>query len=297
MRSKYLTTIVLFTICISSIKAQEYKLAKTSGKVNVDLGSATIQAYNGNEIIIKLESLRKDDDDEERISGLTQVYGSNVNVNVSGQVLATTARGPESGSRSTQNDRAKGLRVVNASGLQDNTGLGISVKDNGDVVDIQKVTKSLDKRVVIQIPKKLSVKVTNDKINGGTILLKDIETEIEGSVLYNSIKLENVTGPMTLKTTYGSVEGSLGSTLKSPISIISTYGMVDLTVPKNLKANVNLAAPYGDVFAAQDIDIKVENVDNSKYTKWTNDAIKGTINGGGIDLVVKCNYGKIYLRN
>jgi hypothetical protein len=280
MESKYSKTAIIVLFFAGFLNAQEFKLAKTTGQLNIDLGNAIIQGYDGNEIVLSYSS------EKSNVEGIAPV------VRIEG-IAMTSAK-----VNSDKNEeRAKGLRIINSNGLQDNTGMGINVKDNGNTVDIQGVTKNNNKLVLIQVPKALSVKVTSDRKDGNRILFKDIVSEIETSVLYNNVRLENVTGPMTIKTTYGSVEGALSANVKSPISIISTYGVVDLSVPKSLKANVNLSAPYGDVFAAPEIEILVDKTDLNSLTKWTNDAIKGKINGGGIDLSIKCNYGKIYLRN
>jgi hypothetical protein len=296
MKSKSLKAICLFLMSSGYLISQEFKLAKNTGSVNINISSAIVEAYDGKEIIInygKLEEIRYPENEESRMLGIAS--GGTIGV-TSGSVLSRNSAEPCVDCRDKKGNKTEGLRVLSASGLQDNTGFGINLKDNGSTVDIVKIGRKDSRLISIKVPKSMNIKVTNDELGGSRIYLKNVEAEIEASVLYNSIILDNVTGPMTIKTTYGSVDGELNQAVKSPISIISTYGSVDLKVAKNIKANLHLSAPYGDVYAAPEMDIVIEPT-ASKNNSWTNEAIKGKINGGGIDFSIKCNYGKIYLRN
>jgi hypothetical protein len=202
-----------------------------------------------------------------------------------------------SSDKHAENDeRAKGLRVINGSGLEDNTGLGVNVADKGNTVEVKQVSKNNHGNITIKVPKGMSITYNYDKVmDNGKVKLKNIESEIEVSVQYNSIDLENVTGPLTIKTVYGSVDAEFGANIKGPISIVSVYGHADVTMPTTTKANVSLYAPYGEILAAADFKIEVEKVAGDMLS-YKNDQVKGKLNGGGLDLSIKCNYGKIYLR-
>lgn len=250
---KQISITLLALLIIGSSWAQDFKLVKTSGKLNINLSSATIEGYNGNEIII---------------SSLDKKY--------------------------EEDDRAKGLRPINGSGLEDNTGLGINVTDKGNVVEISQISRKSVEQVKIMVPKGLIISFSHDKVmNNGKVRLKNIENEIEVSVQYNSVVLDNVTGPMTIKTVYGGVDAEFGSTIKGPVSIVSVYGHVDVTIPVTTKANINMNTSWGELYAAADFKIEVEKTgDMVRY----GDNVKGKLNGGGIDLSLKSSYGKIYLR-
>lgn len=235
--------------------AQEYKLAKSTGKIIINLSKATVEGYGGNEILITSSDKQSEND-----------------------------------------ERAKGLRVINGSGLEDNTGLGINVADKGNTVEVKQVSKNNSGTITIKVPKGMSITYNYDKVmDHGKIKLKNIESEIEVSVQYNSVELDNVTGPLTIKTVYGSVDAEFGANIKGPISIVSVYGHADVTMPTTTKANVSLYAPYGEILAAADFKIEVEKVAGDMLS-YTNDKVKGKLNGGGLDLSIKCSYGKIYLR-
>lgn len=235
--------------------AQEYKLTKSTGKIVINLSKATVEGYNGNEILITSSDRRSEDD-----------------------------------------ERAKGLRVINGTGLEDNTGLGVNVADKGNTVEVKQVSRNNNGNITIKVPKGMAVTYNYDKVmDNGKVRLKNIESEIEVSVQYNSVELENVTGPLTIKAVYGSIDAEFGANVKGPLSIVSVYGHVDVTMPTSTKANVSLYAPYGEILAAADFKIEVEK-NSSDMVSYKNDQVKGKLNGGGLDLSIKCNYGKIYLR-
>ena len=128
---------------------------------------------------------------------------------------------------------------------------------------------------------------------GGKAIFKNMSNEIEVDAQYNSIELENVTGPLTVKTIYGHVEAIMDPAMKGPISIVSIYGFVDVAMPATTKASIKMSTSYGEILADPafkiDIERKGEDVTDS-------DKINGKINGGGIPIDLACNYGKVYLR-
>jgi hypothetical protein len=251
---KQIIATILATFLLCSAKAQEFKLTKTTGKLNINLSGATIEGYNGSEIIFS--SLEKSSEVDER---------------------------------------AKGLRSISGSGFEDNTGIGISVIDKGSTVEVNQVSKKNTGQIKIMVPKGLIISFTHDKVmNQSKVKFKNIENEIEVSVQYNEIDLDNITGPMTIKTVYGSVDANLGTNIKGPISIVSVYGHVDVALPVNSKVNINMNTSWGELFAAGDFKIDMEK--SGEYVKYNNDQVKGKINGGGAELSLKSSYGKVYLR-
>lgn len=251
---KQLITMLITLVITCSAGAQDFKFAKTSGRMEINLSGATIEGYNGNEIIFS-NNLKKEETDE----------------------------------------RAKGLKAINVSGLQDNTGLGINVTEKGNVVEVNQVSKKNNGQIKIMVPKGLIVSFKHDKvINNSTVHFKNIENELEVSVQYNSVELENATGPMTIKTVYGGVDAKFGQSIKGPVSILSVYGHVDVAIPVTTKANITMKTSYGEILASSDFKLEFDKTED--MVSYNNDLVKGKINGGGIDLILKANYGKIYLR-
>jgi len=282
---KFILLLSMVSIAMSVSAQKEYKLAKSSGRLNLNIAGAIVEGYAGNEIIFSAPQSENEVVDE----------------------------------------RAKGLRAINGSGFTDNTGLGIDVTVKGDEINVNAVSKDTKAVMTIKIPQNIKVSFTNtSNIYQSEIILKNMKNEIGVSTSFNKIKLENNTGPMSIKTLYGSVDAAFSGDIKGPVSIVSVYGYVDVSVPSTTKANVELSTSYGKLYAADGLKISLEknnnekaepgvtelsnsntsNNDNSITTITINnnasghnsEIIKGKINGGGADLILKSNYKNVYLR-
>ena len=249
--NKTIIALVALTLCARA-EAQEYKVAKNSGRLEIHLGRATIEGHAGNDIIFSSKNGHNDKD-----------------------------------------ERAEGLRAVNSLGLDDNTGLGISVVDKGGVIEVRQLQKTNSPDVKILVPKGMIVSFEHESQYGGEVQFKNMENEIEVSANYNSVELENVSGPVTVKSVYGHVEADFNANMKGPISIVSVYGYVDLTMPLATKADLKLSTSYGEILVAPEFKIEIAKEGGMDHYS---DKVNGKINGGGIKVDLNSNYGKIYLR-
>lgn len=238
---------------VAFVSAQEYKVAKTSGRLEIYLGRVTVEGHNGNEIVFT--------SNREKIE---------------------------------RDERAQGLRSVNSLGLEDNTGLGINVTEKGNIIEVQQLKKTSAPDVKILVPKGVIVSFKHDSQYGSKAIFRNLENEIEVSAQYNNVVLENVTGPLTVKTIYGGVDAILGSVIKEPVSIVSVYGHVDVSMPENTKANLRMSTSYGEILVAPEFKIDVEKSSNGMLAY--SDQVNGKLNGGGLRIDLSANYGKVYLR-
>ncbi len=250
---KILTTIILAISAIGLINAQEYKVAKSTGRLEIkEVNRVSIEGYSGNEIIFTSRDGKKESD-----------------------------------------ERAKGLRSISNNGLEDNTGIGLSVIDKGNVVEVQQLKKMDGPNLVIKVPKGVVVSYSHSSPYGDDVEFKNIESEIEVSTLHNSVRLSNVTGPMTIKTIHGDIDTSLGATIKNPVSIVSVHGHVDVAMPVSTKANLKMGTVYGEIFVDPEFKIEVEKTGGMvKYS----DNVSGKINGGGLDITLSATHNNVYLR-
>lgn len=315
MKKQFILALFLLTIVCSASAQKVYRLAKSSGRLNLNITGAVIEGYTGNEIIF------------------------------------TAAAGEED----QVDDRAKGLRAISGSGFTDNTGLGIEVIEKGEDINVNSVTKKTEGLLTIKVPQGIKVVFNNtSNIYQSDLTLKNLKNEIEVSVSFNKISLENNTGPMNIKSLHGPVDAVFTGEIKGPISIVSVYGYVDVTMPTATKANIELASSRGNLYAADAFKIAIEKpvdkpVDKPDAKTGDKDlaalqsititgrpaatataisglearrgqiisglstrvngltintisagrdaeSIKGKINGGGTDLVFKSNFQNVYLR-
>lgn len=245
----------LAALCITLTVAaqQEFKVAKSSGKLQINLGRVTVEGHAGNEIIFSSKDRDRDED-----------------------------------------ERAKGLKAINGLGLEDNTGLGINVTEKEGVLVVNQLKKMNSPDIKILVPKGVIVAYNHDSQYASEVVFKNLENEIEISANYNSVELENITGPATVKAVYGSVDAVFGANVKGPISIVSIYGHVDVAMPATIKANIKMSTSYGEIFAAPDFKIDIER--EGDWVNLSSNKVNGKINGGGMNIDFRSDYGKIYFR-
>jgi hypothetical protein len=254
---KYVISSCIALVAIVSLQAQDFKLSKNTGKLIINLSSVKVEGYSGSEIVFSSPKAEKDED-----------------------------------------ERAKGLRPINGSGYTDNTGLGISVVDKGTTVEVNQVSTK-DGQVTIKVPKSMAISYAFNKVIGaGKAYFKNLEGELEIAVQYNNVELENITGPLTAKSIYGSIDAKFGETVKGPISVVSIYGHVDVAIPATTKANLSLKTSYGEILASSDLKIELEKTGSGSadMVSYSNNNVKGKMNGGGPEFALRADYSKIYLR-
>ena len=197
-------------------------------------------------------------------------------------------------SQADADPRAKGLRAINGSGFTDNTGLGISVTESGTTLEVNQV--SSDPAIKIMVPKGVILSYACHRVsNAGKVYFNNVQNEIEISTDYNQIELENVTGPVSVRAIYGSVDAKFTKPVKGPVSIASVYSTVDIAIPLDTKANLNLSSSHGSILAASDMKIEMSKNTDSDMISYGN-VVNGKLNGGGSEFKITAEYGKIYLR-
>lgn len=252
MTNRIILTLAAALFMAHAAIAQEYRLAKSSGRLEIHLSRVTVEGHNGNDIVFSVKDGKPEKD-----------------------------------------ERAQGLRTLGSQGIEDNTGLGIHVADKGNIIEVNQLKKMTSPHVHIMVPQGVIVSYSFDSPYAGEVEFRNMGNEIEVDAQYNRIKLKDVTGPMTVKTIYGHVEASLGPVIRDPVSIISVYGFVDVAIPQSTKANLKLSTSYGEILVAPEFKIDIEKTGN--LVRWS-DRITGTLNGGGVNMELSCNYGKVYLR-
>ncbi len=218
MKTRSLIIGLMLCMTVAGAFAQEYKVAKSTGKLLIkEVNHVTIEGYSGNEIVFSsLDGPRRKD------------------------------------------ERAEGLRAISSMGLEDNTGFGIAVQEKGDAIEVYQMKKMDGTRIKIMVPKGVKISLIHSSPYGGGVKLKNVESEIEISTVHNGVSMENVTGPMTVKTVHGEIEAVFSANPKSPISIASAHGLVDVTIPAALKASVSLSTLYGEIFVDPNIKIEMD---------------------------------------
>lgn len=195
---------------------------------------------------------------------------------------------------SKPSERANGLKPIYASGVVDNTGLGIAVIENDNVIELSRASRSLeDGRIKILVPANIIIQVEYNSVHCDDVTIKDLSNEIKLITEHADIEVENITGPANIYSTHGEINVVFSEINQgSPISIVSPHGDIDLTLPAQATANLDLYAGFGEIFSNLDIEYNKTKEGLRSYSNH----IKGKINGGGVNISIKSDHANIYLR-
>lgn len=191
-----------------------------------------------------------------------------------------------------EEDKSRGLKAIYAGGV-DNTGFGLEVERDGDVMRIKDL-KSFTQRSGFTITVPNSVDLNLDGGSLGSVHVENYSGELEVRTSTGAVRLKDVTGPITAHTSVGAIDVKFSSVNQNaPISISSSTSSVDVSLPANTRADVELRSTMGNVYSNFDLEIPRE--DGLKPISG-NRKIKGKLNGGGVKISLRSSTGNVYLR-
>ncbi|MEL6392011.1 MAG: DUF4097 family beta strand repeat-containing protein [Bacteroidota bacterium] len=188
-----------------------------------------------------------------------------------------------------RDERAQGLRLISASGLQDNTGWGLSVVEEGNTITISQVGQKNDD-YIIKVPHSAAVQFTQSGTNGSHLRIESFDGEVDVTMMYHKVYLFDVSGHVAVNCVYGEI---IAEYIERPpsgaVRLHATYADVDLTLPASTAANLTLSTSYGDMYT--DFDLNVNGDGSNNHGK-----LNATINGGGSLISLQSTYDDIYIR-
>jgi len=119
------------------------------------------------------------------------------------------------------------------------------------------------------------------KTSGGNIGGESIEGELAASTSGGNVSLQQLNCSVKASTSGGNIDVAIANPGKY-VSIHNSAGKVRLTLPKNKGMDLKLNA----------MKISTQNLENFNGTN-NKDEINGTVNGGGIPVIVDAGSGKI----
>jgi len=248
---KHILSIAFGVLIAATAAAQEYKLAKSTGRLEIyEVNHVTIEGTTGNEIIFTGRSNRDGDD-----------------------------------------ERAKGLRAISAMGLEDNTGVGLSVVENGSNIEVRQLKKMDGPHVTIKVPKGVVVAYAHTSPHGDAVEIKNFEGQVSVNTVHSDVRLNNVNGSLDIKTVHGDIDASLVP--QKEVHITSVHGHVDVALPVSTKADLKLFTQFGEILV--DPDFKIDIQKSGDMVRYDN-KVNGKINGGGIAIELSSQHNSVYLR-
>ncbi|MET0636256.1 MAG: hypothetical protein ABWZ25_09535 [Chitinophagaceae bacterium] len=251
---KKATILILLAFTCLVSVAQEFKLRKTTGKLLLNISRVIVEGTTGDEIIFQSAPL--------------PAVPSDTN--------------------------EAGMRVISGAGCSDNTGLGINVVDEKDVLTVCEVLSN--QTYLIKVPRGIIISYIGRSTTDSTLILfKNLSNEIEVDTYLNDVTLVDVSGPLTITSVYGRIKVVFNGTIKGPVSITAVHRTVDVSIPSNAKLSLQLRSARNTIMASPELTIKVQHPNNAQNAV-RGTYISGTLNGGGEGFRLTSLTGKIYLR-
>ncbi len=225
-------------------------------------GSITVKAYEGKDVIVDAKA-REDGDEEE------------------------PEKKPEGGLH----------RIPVAS-----TGLSIDAEGNTVRVGTDSVRRTIDLTLTVPVHTSLSL----HSVNNGNITVTGVDGELDVDDVNGHVTLTNVSGSAVAHSLNGHVLATFVRVdPQKPMAFSSLNGEIDVTFPADLKATVSMRTDNGEVYSDFDIQLQATNPQpavedgrgkGGKYVVRVEKTVKGTINGGGQEILFKNFNGNIYIR-
>jgi hypothetical protein len=233
------------------------------------------------------------------VMGSIQVRGGNRR-DILIEARASGGAGARPRRRTNDEPPPAGLRRLTQNG-------GFSVEEDRNTVSID-VGPPRNIDFIIEVPMQTNVDLETVM---GSIVVDGIEGELELESVNGTVMLTNVGGSVVAHT----VNGKLTATITRPaaqkaMAFTSMNGSVDVTLPAAVKANLKLRSDQGDVYTDFDLqlrrgsarpnpnpnpDIDVRRNGRTRVIDVDN-AIYGSVNGGGPDFEMRTFNGNVYVR-
>lgn len=182
------------------------------------------------------------------------------------------------------------------------TGLTVEEENNQVRVGVEAFQRNID--LEISVPRRTSLNLS--VVNGGNIMVSDVEGEFDVNNTNGKVTLTNVAGSAMAHALNGRVLVTFTRVdPQKAMSFSSLNGTIDVTFPADLKANVSFSTDNGEVLSDFDVQMQatapkqiVEDgrSKGGKYIVKIDKTVSGKINGGGPEIQFKNFNGNIYIR-
>jgi hypothetical protein len=191
---------------------------------------------------------------------------------------------------------ASGLRRLPQSG-------GFRVTEEGNRVNVSGENPGRAVNFEIEVPARANVVLKT--VNGGDIVVENIDGDLDVHNTNGGITLNGVAGSVLAMTTNGRVRATLTRVAaQKDMTFTSLNGDVDVTLPPSTKANLRLRSDHGDVYSDFDVQLQPASQPavqqntrgDGRYRILRTRSVVGTINGGGPEFELRTFNSNVYVR-
>jgi DUF4097 and DUF4098 domain-containing protein YvlB len=270
----------------------------TPGKLNVETsgGSISVNAHNADRVIVEMH-IRKGNTkygpDDAEARKLLEDY--TINISQSGNAVSAVAERKSSGWFSNSNNVSISFVVQVPQNMACNlstSGGSLTLKGvngsqtlrtSGGSITLGNINGNADARTSGGSITVNSFDGNLDaRTSGGSISLQQAKGDLALRTSGGSIKLDNVRGSIEASTSGGSIKANLLA-LDKQLKLSTSGGSISATVPSGLGMDLNLSGNR--------VNTKLTNF-NGQAEK---DRVKGSMNGGGIPIVMSTTGGSVNL--
>jgi DUF4097 and DUF4098 domain-containing protein YvlB len=211
-----------------------------------------------------------------------------------------TQRGDDNEHRDENNNKGKGdsrggLRRIGGGTLD------LEVSENANYVKVQSDSWNNKCNLIIEVPSGADMNIHT--YNDGDIEVSNVQGEIELNNYNGEITAENVSGSVVATTYNGEIKVSFEKiTDGAPMSFVTYNGDIDLTFPATLKASLKMKTQQGEILTGFDVKLTPVNpvIKDTKtggtYKVTLDEWVRGDINGGGAEFIMRNYNGDILVR-
>ena len=200
---------------------------------------------------------------------------------------------PESQKKAEQSK--DGLKRI-SSGSMD-----LEVSENSNYIKISSGSWNNAINLEIEVPSGVDMQVHT--YNDGVLTIQNIQGELELSNYNGEIYAYNISGSVVATSYNGEIKVTFDKiTDGTPMSFSTYNGDVDLTFPASLKASLKMKTSSGEVYTGFDVNlvksapVQKKDEKSGTFKVVVDDWVKGDVNGGGPEFMIKSYNGDIYVR-
>lgn len=225
-------------------------------KVDIKKGSITVHGTSRNDILIKYNGTDKGGHKKENVNGMSRISGG-----------------------------AMELEII----------------ENNNQVKVESGSWNKGVNLIIEVPVNFDLNL--DTYNNGDIYVKNIEGDIVADNYNGKITAEDISGSLLATTYNGPINASFNKVKPDTPMAFTTYnGDVDLTFPGGIKGSFKMKTSRGEIYSGFDMNmlqtepVKKEDKKSGSYKVYIDDWVRGSVNGGGPEIMIMNYNGDIFIR-
>lgn len=234
-------------------------------KAHLNSGSITIKGTARKDILVKYKSSEDEDDDrdDER--------------------------------RRDKNTTKDGLKRISSGTME------LEVTENSNFVKISSGSWNNSTDLEIEVPSGIDLNVHT--YNDGVLTITNIQGELELNNYNGDIYAYNISGSAVATSYNGEIKVTFDKVTENTPMSYSTYnGDIDVTFPASYKASLKMKTQQGEIYTGFEVNlvktgpVQKKDEKSGAYRVTIDEWVRGDINGGGAEIMIKSYNGDVYVR-